>query len=267
VALGQGEVLEVGEEVERVVGAGAVGAEADRYARCACRRVGEDAADGQLHIGDRVGNDGAAAGGDQCQLLLVEPDAVGEDGALAEHAEAVEVGGRAQAVSLDALPHLVLGLGEVDVDRDPALSCAFGGPTQQPFADRVDRVGRQGGIDLRAIAGQLVEVAQGALLHRLRLAVGVEERTADSRAQAGVGDRARCGRRVPVHVPEARGAGADHLQAGQAGGPVDVVGFELGLDRPDHLLQPAHQRQVAAVAAEKRHRRVGVAVEERGEQR
>ena len=69
VLLGEGEELEVGEQVERVVGAGAVGAEADRDPGRARRRVGEDAADRELHVGDRVGDDGGAALGDQLQLL------------------------------------------------------------------------------------------------------------------------------------------------------------------------------------------------------
>ena len=72
---------------------------------------------------------------------------------------------------------------------------------------------------------------------------------------------------MPVHVPEAGGAGADHLHAGQARPPVDVLGIELRLDRPDLLPQPPHQRQVAAVAAEERHRGVGVAVDQRRDQR
>ena len=101
--------LEVGEEVERVVGAGAVGAEPDRDAGLARGRVGEHAADRQLHVGDRVGDDGAAALGDQLQLGAVEPDAVGEDGALVEQAEPVEVGGG---------PHAVRGRGT------PLTSCS-----------------------------------------------------------------------------------------------------------------------------------------------
>ena len=83
VLLGEGEELQVGEQVERVVGAGAVGAEADRDPGRARRGVGEDAADRELHVRRRVGDDGGAAGGDQLQLLRVEPDAVGEHGALA----------------------------------------------------------------------------------------------------------------------------------------------------------------------------------------
>ena len=49
--------------------------------------------------------------------------------------------------------------------------------------------------------------------------------------------------------------------AGEPRAPVDVLGVELRLDRPDPLSQPGHQRQVAAAAAEERHRRVGVAVD------
>ena len=53
--------------------------------------------------------------------LAVEPDAVGEHGPLAEQPEPVEVGGRAHAVAREAVAHLLLGLGEVDLDRHAAL--------------------------------------------------------------------------------------------------------------------------------------------------
>ena len=78
--------------------------------------------------------------------------------------------------------------------------------------------------------------------------------SATARAAAGA---------MPVHVPEAHGPGPDHLEAREPRPPVDVLGFELPLDRPDLLLEPAHQRQVVAVAAEQRHRGVGVAVDQR----
>ena len=147
VALGEREDLEVGEQVERVVGAGAVGAEADRDPRLARRRVGEDAADRELHVGDRVGDHGAAALGDQLELGAVEPDAVGEHRALAEQPEPVEVVGGAHAVGGEAVLDLLLGLGEVDVDRQTALGGEFGGPAQQLLAGDVDRVRGQRRLD------------------------------------------------------------------------------------------------------------------------
>ena len=267
VALGEREHLEVGEQVERVVGAGPVGAEADRDAGLSRLRVGEDAPHGELHVGDRIGDDGAAARGDQLQLLAVEPDAVGENRALAEQPEPVEVGGGADAVGGDAVAHLLLGLGEVDVDRQPALGGDLRGPAQQRLAGDVDRVRGE----RRPDPERLELLLQAEVLDRRRLDLGdllaePEERPADRRPQARVADRARGRLRVPVHVPEVARPGADHLDAGEPRAPVDVLGLELRLDRPDLLLQPAHQRQVAAVAAEERHRRVRVPVDERRDQ-
>ena len=57
---------------------------------------------------------------------------------------------------------------------------------------------------------------------------------------------------------------ADHLDAREPGAPVDVVVGEARLGGPDLLLEPLHQREVAAVAAEQRHARVGVPVHEAG---
>ena len=51
---------------------------------------------------------------------------MGEQGAVAEQAEAVEVVGRAAFVGGDALGDLGLGLGEVDLDRDVALGRELG---------------------------------------------------------------------------------------------------------------------------------------------
>ncbi len=95
----------------------------------------------------------------------------------------------------------------------------------------------------------------------------VEQRRADRGSDAGVGDGTRHRARLPVHVPEPDGPGPDHLHAGQAGAPVDVLGGQLRLGRPDVTLQPLHQRQVVGVAAEEGHRRVRVAVDESGHDR
>ena len=68
VLLEQREHLHLGEEVERVVGAGAVGAEPDLDAGGPGEQVGEDAADRELEVGHGVGDDHRAAGCDQFEL-------------------------------------------------------------------------------------------------------------------------------------------------------------------------------------------------------
>ncbi len=166
----------------------------------------------------------------------------------------------------EAVLDLPLGLGEVDLDRQVALGAELADPAQRLLADRVDRVRGEGGGDLRAVPGERARGCEGGLAQLLRAAVEVEERGADRRPDPGVADRTRGRLWVPVHVPEAGGAAAQHLGAGEASAPVDVLDGELRLDRPDLLFQPRHQRQVAAGTAEERHRRVGVAVDQRRQQ-
>ena len=97
--------------------------------------------------------------------VAVEPDAVGEHGALAQQPEPVEVGGGAHAVGGDAVLDLLLGLGEVDLDRQPALGAELGDPAQRVLADRVDRVRGEGGRDRRPEPVQVLEAAQRRLPH------------------------------------------------------------------------------------------------------
>ena len=148
------------------------------------------------------------------------------------------------------------------MDRDLALGAELGDPAQRSLADHVDRVRGERGGDRRPEAAEVLEAAQRRLPHPRGVAVAVEQRRPDRRPHAGIGDGPRGRLRLPVHVPEAGGAGAGHLGAGQPRPPVDVLGVELRLDRPDPLFQPGHQRQVAAAAAKQRHRRVGVAVDQ-----
>jgi hypothetical protein len=199
----------------------------------------------------------------QVQLFVIEPDPVGQHRALAEQAEVVEVGGRPAAVFAEAVVDLRLRLREVDLDRRSRLGRELGEEGERLFADHVDRVRGERRGDRAAEPGQQLEALARLGLRALRVAALVEHRRADRRPHPGVGDCTRGRLRLPVHVPEAGGAGADHLQAGEPRAPVDVVGLELRLDRPDPLFQPGHQRQVAAGAAEEGHRGVGVAVDQR----
>ena len=119
----------------------------------------------------------------------------------------------------------------------------------------------------RASTPSISSSARAASAHTCFAALGVhavDEGQPDRRTQSAVDDGPRDGRGMPVHVPEPDGAAADHLEAGEAGSPVDVVGVEAGLRGPDLLFEPLHEREVAAVAAEQRHGRVGVPVHEPG---
>src|SRR5262249_35463974 len=70
-----------------------------------------------------------------------------------------------------------------------------------------------------------------------------------------------------ISAQASRAPPAHHPGAAARPAPEDVLGPDLAPDGPDLLLEPAHQRRVAAVTAEERHRRVGVAVDEGGDER
>ena len=72
---------------------------------------------------------------------------------------------------------------------------------------------------------------------------------------------------MPVRIPERDRAGANHLDARQPGSPVDVLGLESRLSGPDVFLEPNHQRQVIREPAEEGHRRVGMSVDQSGNER
>ena len=231
---------------------------------CARVRVREHAPDRELEVGHRIGHDGRAPLGSELELRLLHPHAVREEEPRREHAETVEVRTGALARAVDATRHLVVRLEEVEVHGYAACCRLLGDPRQRRFARGVDAVRRERGLHPRRVLGELVEVTR-RLVARGFAARGihaVEEGWSDRGVQARVADGACDRGRSPVHVPEADGAGADHLEAGEACPPVHVVVGEAGFGRPDLLFEPLHERQVAAEAAEQGHRCVGMPVHE-----
>ncbi len=96
----------------------------------------------------------------------------------------------------------------------------------------------------------------------------VDEDHADRRAHlSGIGGaRGLVGEEI--HVVEAGGAAAQHLGHRQPRAVVNEFGADPGaFGRPDVISQPLHQRQIVGKAAEQTHRRVGVGVDEAGDQR
>ena len=70
-----------------------------------------------------------------------------------------------------------------------------------------------------------------------------------------------------VHVGEAGRAGREHFHERELRADVCRLRVELVFDGPDFLLQPFHERQLFAEAAQHGHRGVSVGVDEAGEHR
>ena len=180
----------------------------------------------------------------------------------------VQVRARALAGAIDTTGDLVLGLEEVDVHGHVARGRLLGDPRERGLARGVDAVRRERRLHPRGVLGELVEVPRRLVARCLAARRGPCRRAAAARRWRGarVAHGARDRGRSPVHVPEPHRAGADHLETREPGAPVDVVVGEARLGGPDLLLEPLHEREIAAEAAEQGHRRVGVPVHEPGEE-
>ena len=65
---------------------------------------------------------------------------------------------------------------------------------------------------------------------------------------------------MPVHIAEKNGAGADHLQNRQPGSAVHILFGQLRLGGPDVVVKPGEQFHIVGIAAQQRHRRMGVRI-------
>ena len=89
---------------------------------------------------------------------------------------------------------------------------------------------------------------------------------AGDRADAGVDRGAGHVVAEVVHIREGGRPALQHLHRGEQGAPVDEVGGdERGLGREDVVVEPGHQREVVGEAAQQRHRRVAVRVDQAGD--
>ncbi|CRM78026.1 hypothetical protein [Pseudomonas sp. 22 E 5] len=115
---------------------------------------------------------GRAEAGD---LVRVEVNAVGQPGARAKPADTVEVVHRAQAETLQAEVFFVEGFGQMRVQAHVEAVGQFGAGLHDFRCDRKRRTGRQGDLDVRAVAALVVFADQAlavfednlALLHGL----------------------------------------------------------------------------------------------------
>ncbi len=92
--------------------------------------------------------------------------------------------------------------------------------------------------------------------------LGGEERLAELGPQPALGDHGGDGVHREVVVGEAGHPGPDHLGAGEPRPQLDVPLHEVGLDGPDHVVEPLLDGQVLGDPAQRDHRSVGVAVDQ-----
>ena len=92
---------------------------------------GNNAAYRQLQVRHRVRHHRRSALGDQIELIVVKPDAVGEDRVRPQQPGPVEVERRPHPMLGDAVLHLLLGLGEVNLNGRIALGRSLGHPASE----------------------------------------------------------------------------------------------------------------------------------------
>ena len=200
---------------------------------------------------------------DQLDLLVGEVDAVRENGFFAEQSERIEVDDRRHpAMGGAALFDFAGGLRRVDVDPPPVRG--GGDFAEQRLRHRVDRVWCvSDGDPLRQGRSKFQQFGIGTAVAFEQPAVGpgdVEQPDGGAHAHFdGGADRLLL---MPVHIREEHGTGPDHFEDGQPGAVVDVLRREPGFRGPDVVVEPGEELHVVGVAAQQRHGRVGVDVEE-----
>ena len=185
--------------------------------------------------------------------------------------EPVQPRQRRLAVAGAAFRHFVRRLGDVRLDRQVELARVHDDPLERRVADGVRRVRREREREPRLV---LQRIADGE--SRLQVAVGIggvrrreiEHRQPQHRAHPELDERRPGGVRIEIHVVAAGDAALQHL----GGGEPHAVGderrrHEARLARPDVPFEPDLQRHVVGDAAEQRHRRVRVRVDQPGQQR
>ena len=165
--------------------------------------------------------------------------------------------------------HLFLHLGNVNEDGRVIFACESGGILQRFLRTGVDRMRRGSGVNQRIALPLLQELLGVGEHRRVRLVVGsreVDEGFAQHAAHAGFLGLFRDGIFEVIHVREGGHAGTDLLSRGETRSPAHkFLGHVLGFGGENVLVEPVVERHVVVQAAEQRHRDVGVAVDEAGQ--
>ena len=253
------------EQVEAVVGGGAVGAEGDHRALGAELRQRADAAR-QLHVRVRAVDHAHAAAGGEADFVVAHRGHVDGLQVFVQQADGVEQANPSGADAGARIGHFGRGLVQMDVDAGFGLVGEHGHPPQRLLVHGVGGVGAEAGGDEIVVAEAVVQ--RQALVEAVvdALRVGVRNRRdGEGRLQAEAGFSAGFGGDFgeEVHVRGGGGAAGDHLGDRQAGAVAHEVGVHPALlQRPDGLREPGVQGLRLAQAAQQRHRQVAVGVDE-----
>ena len=211
---------------------------------------------------------GRAGPRQQFDFVVRQVHGVGHGGAGGEQAKAVAVGHGALSEHLLALGGFRGGFRQVDVQGQVQFLGQRLAALQQLRRGGVHRVRGDALADARVVPPALVQLPHQ---RKARVGVGVggrgkaEDALAAQAAHARLVHGAVGGVLDQVHVVEGGGAGAQHFGAAQQGPGLHDVGREVLFHGKDVLRQPFHQRQVVGHAPQKGHGRVGVRVDQAGQ--
>ncbi len=255
-------------QVEVVVAGGTVGAEPDGHRlRPQPRQAGD--AGGQFRVRPGTVRDPRAPRGEQCDVRIGQMYAVRGDDPAVEHSHRVQQRGH-RPVCGALVGVLVGGLGHVDLHEGAPVRRRLRDLVQGLGGQHVRRVRRIGQLDpLTGPEAQAVGVDPAVRVgqHRAPVEPGqVDDRPSDDRpcprGEHGVGHLPG----VEVHLRAGGHPAAQHLDRAEQHPGAHVRTAQLRLGGPDHLPQPAQQRQVPAHAAHQHHGAVRVRVDQAGQQ-
>ena len=202
----------------------------------------------------------------RAHLALVHVDAMRREHARVEQPLLRHPRHHRHAVLAPRLLHLERGFREMRVERDAELDGQLRAGAQDFDRARVRSMRRGRGDDQRVPFPARDEVARAG--ERILEARRIRRRKLEHRlraegAHAGGGRGFGHGLLEVVHVGEARSARADHLGAREPGAERDELRrHELALDRHHVAHQPDVEPQIVREAAQERHRRVRVGVDQ-----
>ena len=216
----------------------------------------------QLHVARRIVHKRNAAFGHDPEVVIGTPHAMRRVSAVVENPRVREIRNRRLPVPRDALLVLTPRLAAVEVKPALELLVGLGESTAERLVRQILGVDADIHIDvaLHIVVHPSVPIARcgDALLKASRY--DRKPRHAHSRPHAKL---AKCvSVIVVVHVGDACRAAGKHLHRTPDSTGVDILVSHLGLNREYRLGEPALERQSPAKSANKRHRRMAVAVYE-----